>query len=110
MGYEVEEAGVYQSLLCSPDLICLGSIQCSVIVMANASILMCSNTDGMFFRKQADNLGWELRGLWISIVLFYQTCRGPVHPSGPGSLNRGIANNNNNNNNMVLMLEIATLI
>lgn len=56
-------AGVFQSLLCFPDLICCGSIECRITVMANTSVLMCVNTDGMFYQEQAKNLGWELGGL-----------------------------------------------
>lgn len=60
-GGECGREGVFQSLLCFPNLICPGAIVCSITVMANASLLMCLNRD--VFKGQANNLGWEMGGL-----------------------------------------------
>lgn len=58
---------------CFPDLICSESMECSITVMANTAMLMCLNTDVIFSKGQAENLGWELgviRKLRVIISLF----------------------------------------
>lgn len=47
-------AGIFQFALFS----CLEG---SITVMANASMLMCLNSDVMFYKGPAKNLGWELK-------------------------------------------------
>lgn len=57
------EGQVSFKVCCLPDLIYGGSVECNIIVMANAAVLVCSNTDVVFIKGKLKILGGSRKEL-----------------------------------------------